>query len=59
MKLGKSIRYKNADTQSSSSRYPVRFARSSIRAETLPFEIEFYCFKKLMDHTKKGKDNVP
>jgi len=47
MKLGKSIRYKNADTQAGSS----RFARSSIRVERMSFEIEVYGFKKLVDPT--------
>ena len=51
MKLGKGIRYKNDDIQSGSSRYVVRFARSSIRAERLPSEIEVYGFKKLVDPT--------
>lgn len=51
MTLIKGIIHKNADTQSGSSSYTVKFARSSIRAERLTFEIDVYGFKTLVDVT--------
>jgi len=49
-KFGKAfITCKNVETQSDSSRY-IRFARSSVRMETLAFK-RAHSFKKLVDPT--------
>lgn len=58
MKLGKSIRYTNVDTQSGSSRYTVIFARSSIRVERLSFETEVSRSWWIL-LSEKGEDNLP